>query len=126
MRDLPTRKPVRLEHYDYGREGAYFVTVCAQNRACLFGDAIDGEMQSNDAGKEIERWWRKLDEKFPSVQTDSFVLMPNHVHGIVIIDWDTAGEGADEGGGYANAGGHMGPPLPKTAFLRSPRGVRDV
>ena len=78
------RRSIRLRGYDYSRAGAYFVTVCTQDRACLFGDIADGEMALNDAGKMIERWWLELNRKFSAMETDEFVVMPNHFHGIVI------------------------------------------
>ena len=56
-----------------------------QNQQCLFGEIVDGEMQLNDTGSVIERWWCELNKKFPTVETDEFVVMPNHFHGIVVI-----------------------------------------
>ena len=79
------RRSIRLKDWDYTHVGMYFVTICAQNRECLFGDATEGKMVLNDAGGMVERWWSKLNNKFPAVQTDKFVAMPNHVHGIIAI-----------------------------------------
>ncbi len=79
------RHSIRLRGYDYSRVGAYFVTVCTQNRQCLFGEIADGEMRLNDAGQMIERWWYELMNKFPESDTDEHIVMPNHFHGIVII-----------------------------------------
>lgn len=74
------RRSIRLKGYDYSQAGAYFVTMCAQHRELLFvvDDVID----------MIQRWWDKLPEKFPGVETDAFVIMPNHAHGIIIIAGD--------------------------------------
>jgi hypothetical protein len=78
------RHSIRLRGYDYSQAGAYFVTVCTQNRQCLFGEIADGEMRLNDAGQMIERWWYELMNKFPESETDEHIVMPNHFHGIVI------------------------------------------
>ncbi|MFH0939132.1 MAG: transposase [Planctomycetota bacterium] len=79
------RRSIRLPGYDYSQAGAYFVTICVQDRVCLFGEIVDGEMRLNDAGRMVERWWAELNRKFSAVQTDAYVVMPNHFHGIVII-----------------------------------------
>lgn len=79
------RGSIRLMGYDYGQAGAYFVTVCTQYRACLFGNVAAGQMRLNDAGRMIERWWFELNRKFTTVEIDEFVVMPNHFHGIVLI-----------------------------------------
>jgi putative transposase len=79
------RRSIRLPGYDYSEEGWYFVTVCVQNRLCLLGDITENRMQLYEAGLMIEVWWRKLGGKFPNVQTDEYVVMPNHFHGIVSV-----------------------------------------
>jgi len=78
------RRSIRLSGYDYSSAGAYFVTLCTQNRACLFGDIVDGEMVLNEAGRMVERWYGELENKYPDIQNDAFVCMPNHVHFIVV------------------------------------------
>jgi REP element-mobilizing transposase RayT len=83
--DKHHRRSLRLRGYDYAQAGAYFVTVCTQNRACLFGEAVKGRMAPNDAGKMIDAWWDRLPGKFPTIAIDAFVVMPNHVHGIIVI-----------------------------------------
>ena len=82
----PHRRSLRLAHYDYSQTGAYFVTVCIEGRRCLFGEIVDGEMRLNDAGRMVEKWWKELENKFPSIEIDPFTTMPNHFHGILIID----------------------------------------
>jgi len=79
------RRSIRLQDYDYSRNGAYFVTICVQDRGVLFGDIVEGEMRLNDAGRMVERWWVELGNKFPSVETDKYIVMPNHFHGIIIL-----------------------------------------
>lgn len=109
------RRSIRLNGYDYSQNGAYFVTICVQEKAHLFGAVRDGEVQLNDAGAMIEHWWAILRDKFPSVTTDAFVVMPNHVHGIIIIDNNVGACNA----GACTAGEHAGSPA-----TRCPHGVR--
>ncbi len=67
------------------RAGAYFVTICTHERVCLFGEVVDDDMRLNDAGKIVEACWLAIPTHFPDVDLDAFVVMPNHVHGIVVI-----------------------------------------
>lgn len=80
-----TRRSIRLKGHDYSQPGAYFVTVCTQDRACLFGEVTDGEMRLNPAGQLVERGWCAIPDHFPLARLDSFVVMPNHVHGIIVL-----------------------------------------
>ncbi len=79
------RRSHRLRGFDYSRGGAYFVTICTQNRQCLFGDVVDGKMRLNDVGRLVQTVWDGLPERFPTVESDAFVVMPNHVHGILVL-----------------------------------------
>ncbi|MDF9392115.1 MULTISPECIES: transposase [Methylococcus] len=79
------RRSIRLKDYDYSQAGAYFVTMCTQNRACLFGDVIDGAMRVNDAGRMVQTVWDELPLHYVGVELDTFVVMPNHVHGIIVL-----------------------------------------
>ena len=79
------RRSMRLDGYDYSQEGWYFITICTQDRRCMFGQIIGDRMQLNDAGVMIESWWKKLTGKFPIVRTDEYVVMLNHFHGIVNV-----------------------------------------
>jgi putative transposase len=81
----PNRRSIRLRGYDYARAGAYFVTICVQNRECLFGDVVDGQMVLNDAGRMVQTVWDELPEYYPGVETDAFQIMPNHIHGIIVL-----------------------------------------
>lgn len=83
--DIHHRKSIRLKRYNYSKEGAYFVTICAQNRECLFGSIVDEKIILNTAGKMIDSWWKKLFEKFPNIAMDEYIIMPNHIHGIIQI-----------------------------------------
>ena len=80
------RRSIRLRDYDYSQVGAYFVTVCTHNRTCLFGDVVDGEMVTNDAGRIVQAIWKALPLHYPGVALDEFVIMPKHVHGIIVLD----------------------------------------
>ena len=75
-----------MKGYDYSQEGAYFITICTQDRVCLFGDIVDGKMWLNDKGQHVEKCWHEIPVHFPNVALDEFVIMPNHVHGILVID----------------------------------------
>jgi len=79
------RRSIRLKGYDYRQAGAYFVTICTQDRAFLFGQVVHDEIQLNDAGKMVYDVWNDLPAFYPGVQTDAFIVMPNHIHGIIIL-----------------------------------------
>jgi REP element-mobilizing transposase RayT len=79
------RRSICLKGYDYRQAGGYFVTMVTQGRDELFGEVVNGEMILNDAGEMIVRWWLELPSKFPNVNVDNFVVMPNHFHGIIFI-----------------------------------------
>jgi putative transposase len=80
------RQSIRLRGYDYSRPGAYFITVCIQDRKQkLFGDVVGGAMVENDYGKIVCQCWNDLPVHYPHIRLDEFVVMPNHVHGIVVI-----------------------------------------
>jgi len=79
------RRSVRLKGYNYSLAGAYYVTIVAQNRACLFGEVVNSEMILTDAGVMLRMQWDALTERFPNVELDEFVVMPNHFHGILLL-----------------------------------------
>ena len=85
------RRSIRLKRYDYRQPGAYFVTICAQNRECLFGEIVQQEMRLNDAGRIVEDEWFRTSVVRPNVELDAFVVMPNHIHGIICIVNDGRG-----------------------------------
>jgi putative transposase len=90
---LPQRKSPRLQGYDYAGEGAYFVTICTQNRVHLFGDVVDDEMVLNTLGCIVETCWDDLPNHYNNIQLDAFVVMPNHIHGIIFISDGDVGAG---------------------------------
>jgi len=96
------RRSIRLKGYDYTRPGAYFVTICTEKHAYLFGDICNETMQLNRYGDIVKACWDKLPQNFPFVKLDTFVVMPNHMHGIVIItDRDCNNDDAGRGEAFA-------------------------
>ncbi len=83
---LPQRKSIRLKGYDYSQPGAYFVTIVTQNRENLFGEIVDDKMILNEYGKIVDKFWHSLPEKYQNIELDEFIVMPNHIHGIIIIN----------------------------------------
>lgn len=79
------RRSVRLKGYDYTQPGAYFITINTYRRECLFGEVLDGEMRLNDYGRIVERTWHDLPNHVGNIWLDAFIVMPNHVHGIIVI-----------------------------------------
>ncbi len=99
---LRSRRSIRLKGYDYAQAGAYFVTLCTQHRECLLGQIVDGTMQLSPLGNIVYECWHRMPEYFSGVELDEFVVMPNHIHGVIII------VGAKHSQNYANAS-----PLPE-------------
>ena len=75
----------RLRNYDYGRNGAYFVTIVTKNRQNFFGEFQNGKMVLSEMGKMAKKYWYEIPRHFPFVRLDAFVVMPNHIHGILWI-----------------------------------------
>ena len=82
------RRSIRLPGYDYAQAGGYFVTIVTSNRACLFGETLEGQMRSNEYGRVIQLAWNELPGHYSTIECDAFVVMPNHVHGIIILRED--------------------------------------
>lgn len=103
MAELPKRKRIRLENYDYSQNNAYFVTICTHGRQRLFGYAAVSPVGAHPcvrpsaAGEMVEKWINKTAEKFPEYIIEPYIIMPDHIHLIIII--------------CGAAGGHAGPPL---------------
>ncbi|HEY3132705.1 MAG TPA: transposase [Acidobacteriota bacterium] len=83
--DFPQRKSIRLKGYDYTREGSYYVTLCTQNKKCIFGKVVEGQMELNDLGKIVAGSWKWLARRYSYVELDEWIVMPNHFHGILVI-----------------------------------------
>lgn len=79
-------KSTRLKHYDYSTDGAYYVTICTLNRINYFGNIINSEMQLSKIGEMAKFYWEEIPKYYPYVTLDKFIIMPNHIHGIIIIN----------------------------------------
>ena len=86
MDKFPTRKSNRLREYDYSTAGYYYVTICTCNREELFGRIEDNRMVLNEYGKISENTWEEIPNHYPNAELDEFVVMPNHIHGMIIIN----------------------------------------
>ena len=80
------RHSLRLRGFDYTSAGAYFVTLCVADRACFLGEIVDGAMCLNPLGRIVAESWLALPTRFPVIELDAFVVMPNHFHGIIILN----------------------------------------
>ena len=83
-----TRKPNRLQTYDYSRAGYYFVTICTHNRVNYFGEIDKDQMKLSNIGQIATECWQQISEHFDDTALDEFVVMPNHIHGIIILVGD--------------------------------------
>ncbi|MUP38659.1 transposase [Labilibaculum euxinus] len=81
----PNRKIIRKRNYDYTNTGWYFVTICTKNREYFFGEIRNEEMQLSVIGKQAQIFWLEIPEHFPNVELGEFVIMPDHIHGIIGI-----------------------------------------
>ncbi len=92
--------PSRAQWWDYGINAAYFITICTKNHKHEFGRVRNGKMQLNDAGNIADHFWKEIPSHFPFVKLEEYVIMPNHIHGIVVIekiDENTTTENKDNG-----------------------------
>ena|SRR3989338_430943 len=105
--NLPHRRSIRLQGYDYSQAGAYFITICAQGKECLFGAIENGVMVLNESGRVVRDEWLKTAEARVEIRTGEFVVMPNHFHGIVIISELIAG--ADVGAIHESLASNQSP-----------------
>lgn len=106
----------RMPGFDYGSNGHYFVTICAAGKWHHFGEVVDGRMDLSEAGRIADACWREMPEHFPNCRLDEFVVMPNHIHGIIIVERDSADLDAVEKGQC---------PVSKTEFSEKSDMVRD-
>lgn len=123
--DKHHRRSIRLKDYDY-TDGTYFVTICAHNRDCLFGDVVGETMMLNVYGEIVREEWLKTANVRCEVALDAFVVMPNHVHGIVmIVDDSKSNDGMKKLDGEVSVvGAHSRAPLPKpNSLYRPPRSL---
>jgi putative transposase len=85
------RKHIRLSDWDYSSEGIYFITICCQNRQVFLGKISDNQMNHSEIGSIASKYWLEIPDHFPHVKLDEFVVMPNHIHGIIILDYSIVG-----------------------------------
>jgi REP element-mobilizing transposase RayT len=83
--DQHHRRSIRLPDFDYSRAGAYFVTIAFKERQCLLGEVVNGEMRLSKIGETVATIWESLPERYPGVDLDEIGMMPNHMHGIIVI-----------------------------------------
>lgn len=88
--EIHHRRSIRLPGYDYTRADAYFVTICVYQRQCLFGDVADGEVVLNEYGLVVQQTWHDLPNHFQHIVLDQFIIMPNHLHGVIVFGGDTS------------------------------------
>ena len=115
-RERHHRRSIRLPGYDYAQAGAYFITICTKARLCQFGDIVAGRMVLSPFGEIVMHEWQRSAVIRAELALDVFVVMPNHLHGIVMILED-ARQGADVVGAHGRA------PLPGSPLHRPPRSV---
>jgi putative transposase len=83
--DIHHRRSIRLVGYDYSRSGAYFITICTHHRECIFGEIVDQAMNYNELGNIALLHWQNLAIHHPNIEIDESIVMPNHLHGIMIV-----------------------------------------
>ncbi|MEA5551501.1 transposase [Anabaena cylindrica UHCC 0172] len=83
--DIHHRRSIRLRGYDYSQPGSYFVTICTQDHECFLGDLVNEDIKFMVRGVIAYQFWLQIPNHFPNVELDEFVVMPNHIHGIIVI-----------------------------------------
>ena len=111
--DLHHRRSTRLQQYDYRWVGAYHITICTFQRLCTFGDVLDGRMVLNEVGRTVEEEWTKTPSLRSEVTIDAFVVMPNHLHGVLVFD-------------DSNPDAAKGDTIQSTRFVRHKRSIGSV
>lgn len=79
------RRSIRLKHHDYTSAGFYFITICTHQRRCLLGNVMEGAVQLSEFGEIVAACWQAIPQHFSQIQLDRFVVMPNHLHGILVV-----------------------------------------
>ena len=85
------RKNIRLKDRDYSSEGTYFITICCRERKSYFGKIENKQMNLSDIGSIASKYWIEIPQHFRHVRLDEFAIMPNHLHGILILDYSLVG-----------------------------------
>ncbi|MTK53241.1 transposase [Paludibacter sp.] len=89
--EIHHRRSIRLKGCDYSQAGLYFITICVQDRICLFGKVVNGKMELNEAGKIAVSCWLEIPAHFPNATLHEYVVMPNHIHGIIELSGTSVG-----------------------------------
>jgi putative transposase len=87
--DFNHRQSTRLQGYDYSTSGAYFITICTHDREYVFGDVVNETMDLNTFGDIARSHWQQLSQHHPNIIIDESIVMPNHLHGIIILELST-------------------------------------
>ena len=85
------RKHIRLSEWDYSSEGVYYITICCREREAFFGKLIENKMILSEIGEMASFFWKEIPEHFNHVKLDEYIVMPNHIHGILILDYSLVG-----------------------------------
>src|SRR4030042_4816166 len=124
------RRSIRLKNYDYSKPGAYFITLCTHRRECILGDIVDGNIQLNQFGEIVREEWLRTEQIRPEITMDEFMVMPNHMHGIIMIRNDIPNKSV---GAYINAPGdrtHLHTPWDRahrrTPLRREPKTLGSI
>jgi REP element-mobilizing transposase RayT len=124
------RRSIRLQEYDYSQDGMYFITICTYQKQCIFGEIIEDKMILNQVGNSVKREWLKSVNVRQEINVDEWVIMPNHLHGIVVIKQDDNNNstnlvGATDGVGATNGMGASLAPLQnqKGVGVRKPKSL---
>jgi hypothetical protein len=110
--DAKQRRSIQLKEFDYTSAGAYFVTICTRGREMFFGEVLEDVVRLSEWGEVVQSWWHNIPSYFNNVECDEFVIMPNHIHGIIHISDSIVGVGA-------TPGGDLRPPLRRYGECRS-------
>ena len=115
-----SRRSIRLKGYDYSQPGAYFVTLVSKNRECIFGRVEQNHIRHNEISELVVNCWLSISDHFDNTELDEFVLMPNHLHGIIFIH-----EGLGKGEASPEGSSNWTAILPGDASLQQPIGTQS-
>jgi len=113
------RGSIRLREYDYSQPGGYFVTLCTHRRECILGDIADGNVQLNQFGEIVKEEWLRTEQIRPKITMDEFMVMPNHMHGIIMIRNDVHNKSVGAHSGAPQDRAHINAPWDR-AYRRTP------
>jgi REP element-mobilizing transposase RayT len=118
--EIHHRRSIRLKGYDYSQAGLYFITICVQNRKCLFGEITDGRIHLNEYGKIASNEWLNTPNIRSNIQLDVYIVMPNHIHGIIVIT-DNTGRGVSHTPYNYNGTPHNDTPINNKGVCDTPQ-----